>query len=125
MPFAEQWKKWFSNCARDAGMAPRLTIPREPSGRPMYSLLTGYDEQILSCIAELWVLYARGDEIARRAVIVSVRALLPALSEKCHPFARDLIARSLDWSDRDQLWSALHDRSNANPPPANGNRPRP
>lgn len=59
---------------------------------------------MLAAIAACWELYASGDMGGQRGAIEAVRALLPAMQEKCWPMARDLIAFALDWGDRDRLW---------------------
>jgi len=38
-------------------------------------------------------------------VIVAVRSLLANMQSQFHPFARELIARALDWNDRERIWA--------------------
>lgn len=66
--------------------------------------LTGQDRRALAAIDACWQLLAMSDEDGRAGGIEAVKALLPALQEKCWPLARELIARAMDWSDRDRLW---------------------
>lgn len=47
------------------------------------------------------------DADGQRGALVAIRALLPALQKKCRPFARELIAFSLNWDDREWLWSEV------------------
>jgi hypothetical protein len=58
----------------------------------------------LGAISACWELYSNSDEAGQLAALAAVRALLPALQPQCRPFARELIAFSLDWSDRERLW---------------------
>lgn len=67
-------------------------------------MLTGQDTRALLAIAACWDLYASSDDEGRAAAIGAVQHLLNAMQRKCWPMARELIARSLDWSDRDRLW---------------------
>jgi hypothetical protein len=80
--------------------------PNSPTGlKPgVLGALTGQDVRALSAIAECWEMYASGDDAGRAAALAAVRALLPAVQPSCHRFARELIARSLDWDDRAKLW---------------------
>jgi len=72
--------------------------------------LTGQDTRALEAVAACWEVYAGADEYGRRASIVAVRALLPAMQDKHHRYARELIARSLDWDDRDRIWAQVTER---------------
>lgn len=67
-------------------------------------MLTGQDTRALEAIAASWDLYASGDAHAERAALEAVRHLLLALQPQCRHFARELIARSMDWDDRARLW---------------------
>jgi hypothetical protein len=71
--------------------------------------LTGQDASALEAIALCWELYARGDNDGRLAAVKAVRELLPAMQEKCWPLAREVIAKALDWGDRDRLWPLVKD----------------
>jgi hypothetical protein len=70
--------------------------------------LTGQDARALGAIAECWALYAAGYAAAERAALAAVRSLLPAVQPQCRTFARELIAFSMDWTDRDRLWKLVH-----------------
>lgn len=67
-------------------------------------MLTGQDARALSAINACWALYASCDEEGERAALAAVRALLPAMQEKCRFLARELIAFHLDWNDRERVW---------------------
>lgn len=67
-------------------------------------MLTGQDRAALLAISACWEVWALGDSAAREACVRAIRALLYAMQEKCWPLARELIAFSLDWGDRDRLW---------------------
>lgn len=69
--------------------------------------LTGQDARALDAIAACWDLYASGDSTAANAAIRAVRELLPAMQENTRPPARELIARSMDWIDRDRVWAVV------------------
>lgn len=66
--------------------------------------LTGQDRSALEAIDACWFLYARGDQDGINGALAAVRALLPAMQESTRPLARELIARAMDWPDRDRLW---------------------
>lgn len=67
--------------------------------------LTGTDFRALAAIDACWQLYAHADNDEQ--VRVAVRALLTQMQPKCWPLARELIARAMDWGDRDRLWPML------------------
>lgn len=67
-------------------------------------MLTGQDYRALAAIDACWQLYACGDSNGAAGALRAIRALLPAMQDKCWPLARELIARALDWPDRDRLW---------------------
>lgn len=66
--------------------------------------LTGQDRRALLAIAACWELVAFGDAGGERAAYRSVLSLLTAMQMKCWPLARQLIARSLDWTDIERIW---------------------
>jgi hypothetical protein len=66
--------------------------------------ITGQDRRVLSAISECWGLYASSDNAGQSAALAAVRVLLPAMQLQCYPFARELIAFTLDWPDRERLW---------------------
>jgi|GEM_PF-1901349 len=112
--FAEQWERWLSTAARDSSSSQRLGVPRERNGRPAFGILTGHDRRALNAIAALWDLYAgAGDEAGQRAALTAVRWVASTMQEQAKPFARELIARSLDWGDRDRLWQLVTQRTEA------------
>ncbi len=66
------------------------------------AVLTGTDLRTLHAIAAVWNAYGReGDG----PLVVAM--LLDRLQEKCWPFARELIAQQLEWTDRDPLWEQV------------------
>ena len=94
----EHWLAWLRACAADEWSSKKLQLPGS------LAMLTGQDTRTLGAVAHCWSLYARSDQAGQSGALAAVRALLPALQTKCHGFARELIAQSLDWSDRDRLW---------------------
>jgi len=68
--------------------------------------LTGTDTRALKAIAQCWEVYAY---TRQDSVLVAVCALLQSLQPKCWPLAKELIARSMDWSDRDPVWKKTQD----------------
>lgn len=64
--------------------------------------VTGSERRALLAIAWLWELYSVSS--SPQDVLASVRAVLPCVQSKHHPLVRELIARAMDWSDRDRLW---------------------
>lgn len=69
--------------------------------------LTGQDSRALSAIAHVWQLYAASDNDGREAALRAVRALLSAMQPKTRYLAREAIAHSMDWPDRDRLWPVV------------------
>ena len=67
-------------------------------------VLTGTDLRVLLAVDALWQVlpyFARGEH---STVVGAARAVLAAMQAKSRHLARDLIARALDWPDRDRLW---------------------
>lgn len=95
-------------------------VPRERNGRPAFGMLTGGDRRALACIAPLWELYASGDEATQRAALTSVRWVVSTMQEGCRPFARELIARALDWGDRERIWALVTAPNTSQLRPAGG-----
>lgn len=85
-PAPKPWRQWLRANGHD--LAP----------------LTGQDARTLNAIAACWELYACSDDDGAQAALDAVRALLPAMQEKCWPLARELIAYAMDWDDREKLW---------------------
>jgi hypothetical protein len=67
--------------------------------------LTGADWATLAAIDACW--QSLGYVDSREAVLTAVRALLPNMQSQFHPFARELIARALDWGDRSRIWAQM------------------
>jgi len=105
--YPEHWERWLSAAARDPSSSQRLQVPRERNGRIASGILTGQDRRCLNAIAPLWELYAGGDEATQRAALTSVRWVVSVMQEGARPFAKELIARSLDWKDRDRIWALV------------------
>ncbi len=70
--------------------------------------LTGQDTRALVAIADCWDLYASADEDGSVAAIEAIRWLLTGMQPKCRPLAKELVARSLDWDDRERLWTHVN-----------------
>lgn len=68
--------------------------------------VTGSERRALIAIAWCWDIYSVSSD--QKSVLDAVRALLRAVQQKHHPLVRELIARSLDWSDRGPVWQKLH-----------------
>jgi hypothetical protein len=94
----ENWLRWLRACLADEGNPIRV-----PVGLKL-GAITGQDRRVLGAVASCWSLYASSDDDGRHAALASIASLLHALQPQCHPFARELIAQSLDWSDRARLW---------------------
>jgi hypothetical protein len=86
----ETWQKWLRGRCNALGWE--------------LGLLTGQDVRALAVVAASWELYFCGDAAGQQAALESVRALLPGMQRAAWPFAKELIARSGDWGDRDRLW---------------------
>lgn len=69
-------------------------------------MLTGQDRRALEAFAAIWELLCT-DGNGHRAAIEAAVALLPAMQPKCWFLAKELIARSLDWDDREKVWAAV------------------
>ena len=93
----QTWDQWLRACSRDQNSPARIA-------RGALGAVTGTDARALRAIAACWDVYAY---TAEPAVLDAVSALLTTLQPQCWRFARELIARSLDWSDRDRVWSLL------------------
>jgi hypothetical protein len=105
----ENWLSWLKACAKDEHSPIRLPEPAGPSTRPLavFGMLTGQDRRALHAVAACWQLYAGSDDDGREAALTAVCLLLRGLQLQCWPFARELIAQSMDWNDRDRLWSKV------------------
>jgi hypothetical protein len=98
----ETWEKWLRACLRDPSNPARIALFRD--GLPTLGALTGQDKRALDAISACWELHSSSDEVGERAALQAIRSLLCALQPQCRPFARELIALSLDWPDRARLW---------------------
>lgn len=68
--------------------------------------LTGTDHRALEAIDRCWELYAHtGSE----RVLAAVAGLIGEMQPSTRFFARELIARAMDWGDRDRLWPLVVD----------------
>jgi hypothetical protein len=92
----QHWAAWIVACQKDEWSSKRL------GPLPAAAALTGTDVRALNAIAHCWALYPVCD--GQLSVIMAVRALLLSLQPKCWPFARVLIAQSMDWPDCDKVW---------------------
>jgi hypothetical protein len=98
----QTWQKWLRACLRDPSNPARIALFRD--GLPSLGALTGQDKRTLDAINACWELYSCSDESGASAALQAIRSLLRALQPQCRPFARELIAFSLDWPDRSRLW---------------------
>lgn len=66
--------------------------------------LTGTDTKALLAIAACWDLFAftRNEQVLR-----AIWLLLGEMQISTAPLTRDLIARSMDWSDVERLWGIV------------------
>lgn len=120
----ENWLAWLRACLGDPGSPIRLPRPvddgRGPKSRArptaVLGMLTGQDVKALAAVAACWALYAGSDHNGQAAALISIRALLRGMQSKCHMFARELIAQSMDWSDRLRVWPMVMDPPPSGPP---------
>jgi len=107
----ETWQKWLRACLRDPSNPARVALFRDRL--PTLGALTGQDKRALDAISACWELYSVSDEAGQVAALAAIRALLLALQSQCRPFARELIAYSLDWPDRARLWPLVQPETEA------------
>jgi hypothetical protein len=100
----QHWQAWLVACLKDEWTSKKLRVPGH------LAMLTGQDSRVLGAIACCWRVYANSDDAGQYGAIEAVRALLPALQPSCRGFARELIAQSLDWNDREPVWALVMDR---------------
>jgi len=93
----QTWDQWLRACSRDPQSPTKIT-------RASLGALTGTDHQALRAISACWELYAHS---GAPAILDAVPLLLTQLQPKCWRFAKELIARSMNWEDRDRVWSLL------------------
>lgn len=91
------WRTWLRTCSRD---------PSSPANVPKGALgmLTGQDTRAMDAIHACWELYSNSDANGQRAAILAASTLLAGMQPKCRFLAKELIAMSLDWGDRDRVW---------------------
>jgi hypothetical protein len=94
---AQTWDQWLRSCSRDPYSPTKIT-------RHDLGALTGTDHRALNAIAACWELYAHTQD---PRALDAASAALHFLQPKCWRFAKELIARSMDWEDRDRVWSLL------------------
>lgn len=63
--------------------------------------LTGTDYRSLRAMAHVWDLYAY---TGSSAVLSAARAIAEEMQASTRHLARELIARSMEWGDRDRIW---------------------
>jgi hypothetical protein len=91
------WMRWIRAAAKDD--EERLGFPASA-----LDVCTSLDIRALTAVAACWELYTVADESGEQAALQCVRELLTAMEPSCWIFARALIARSMDWRDRDRVW---------------------
>jgi hypothetical protein len=106
---------------------PRAWLRAAVTGRPKrvqfgeldLAMATGQDWRALIAIGHCWELYASADDPGREAALQSVRELLSGgMQPKCWIFARELIARAMDWGDRDRVWALVKPTEQSRAKPA-------
>lgn len=98
----QHWLAWLKACQKDEWSSQKLRLPGS------LGMLTGSDVRGITAIAHCWPIYVHAAE--RHGVIVAVRALLSTtVQNKCWGFARELIAQSMDWHDREPVWDRVMD----------------
>jgi len=85
---ADEWARWLR--ANGHNLAP----------------VTGTDYRVLEALDALWACLVVCNE---NIILAAATLLLMQMQAKNWHLARELIARSLDWGDRDRLWSKLPD----------------
>lgn len=98
----ETWQRWLRCCLRDPTNPARIALAQD--GLTSLRALTGQDKRALDAMSACWELYSTSEDYAQTAALMAVRCLVVGLRPRCRPFARELIAFSLDWPDRDRLW---------------------
>lgn len=101
----QNWQQWLRACSKDPGSP--IQLPKLGNSGSSLGMPTGQDTRALAAISACWDLYAGSDADGQAGALDAVRALLPALQPQCHAFARELIAFSLDWFDRERLWDRV------------------
>lgn len=92
----EHWAAWIKACQKD---------PRSPlEARGSLGMVTGQDRRALHAVAALWDVYLGSDDQGAAAAMAALSAVLPAMQEKCWPFARELAAQQGEWEYRETHW---------------------
>ena len=99
----QTWDQWLRAVAKEGR---RVTWKSDVLGA-----LTGQDKRALDAIHRCWQLYACCDGLGQQGALIAIRALLTAVQPQCRFFARELIAMTLDWDDRDRLWPLVSEGS--------------
>lgn len=92
----QSWRTWLRASQRDPNSPARTPNP--------LGALTGQDARVSSDISACPEVYSGADHAGQKVALAAIWQLLPSLQPQCRPFARELIAFSLDWSDRARLW---------------------
>lgn len=93
----QTWIQWLRACLREGDGNPiRIT-------KNHLAMMTGTDTRVLAAIAAVWDLLPYDQQTA----CYVARRLLPLMQPQCWPIAVELVARSLDWHDRDRIWALV------------------
>ena len=84
-----------------------LTWLRLNGHTSLLGALTGSDYRVLLAIDSCWQAYSVSDEERRRSVWAAIVALFHSMQPKCWPLAIELVARTMDWGDRDRMRKQL------------------
>lgn len=76
-------------------------------GRSCLGPLTGQDQRVLRAFIHLLELYGCSDDVGGGAAIAAMRALLPAIQEKCWPLLAASIPAVLDWGYVEKIWPEI------------------
>jgi hypothetical protein len=93
----QTWQSWVRACTRDSSSPFRAS-------KGVLGMLTGQDTRALEAIVACWELCSNSDDDGQRAALDAIRVLLLGMQPKCRFLARELIAFSMNWEDRDRLW---------------------
>lgn len=79
----------------------------ESHGRSALAGLTGQDTLALEAFAHLVALYGSADAYGQRHALQAMVHAAGAMQPKMRHLAKEVIARMLDWSDRERLWALI------------------
>lgn len=82
---ADEWARWLR--ANGYDMAP----------------LTGQDARVMRAIDACWHAYAVADDLGREAIWTAVVSLFCAMQPKVWRGGLELVARAMDWGDREKM----------------------